>query len=173
MKTISSAKFRQISRPLHRVARDIGTPGVAGCLLMAAGLVAMLYLQFTAAPVSPLQRSAAKPVAPATPGMQQSPLTPAKEVNTAVLRLFSAAEEHKLALLEGDYRLAASSDARYPIYTISLPLKGSYNSIRAFLAQCLRDDGRLSLDALEFRRDQIADENLQVRVKLSLFVGAS
>ena len=72
---------------------------------------------------------------------------------------------------EGDYRLVASSDARYRTYTISLPLKGNYPSIRAFLAQCLRNDPRLSLDALEFRRDQIADDNLQVRVKLSMFVG--
>jgi hypothetical protein len=158
---------------LRRIARDIGITGVAGCALMATGLVVMLYLQFGAAPVMPVPGGAASPAAAATPATPNSPLTPEKEINAAVLRLFAAADEHKLALLEGDYRLAASTDARYRVYTISLPLKGNYPSIRAFLAQCLRNDPRLALDALEFRRDQIADENLQVRVKLSLFIGAS
>lgn len=172
MKTVSVARFRQFSRPLRRVARDIGIAGVAGCALMTAGLLAMLHLQFGAAPATAVSGGVATTAAPA-PETQNSPLTPAKEINDAVLRLFAAAEEHKLALLEGDYRLASSADARYRTYTISLPLKGNYPSIRAFLAQCLRNDPRLALDALEFRRDQIADENLQVRVKLSLFVGAS
>ena len=173
MNKIPAIALRQLSRPLRRIARDIGIAGVAGCALMAAGLVVMLYLQFGAAPVMPVPGGAASPAAAATPATPNSPLTPEKEINAAVLRLFAAADEHKLALLEGDYRLAASTDARYRVYTISLPLKGNYPSIRAFLAQCLRDDPRLALDALEFRRDQIADENLQVRVKLSLFIGAS
>lgn len=172
MKRLSTAQFRQFSRPLRRIARDIGITGVAGCALMATGLAMMVYLQFGAAPAAPVRGNAANPAAAAA-ATPNSPLTPAKDINAAVLRLFAAAEEHKLALLEGDYRLAASADARYRIYTISLPLKGNYPSIRAFLAQCLRNDPRLALDALEFRRDQIADENLQVRVKLSLFVGAS
>ena len=171
MKNLSTARLRQVSRPLRRIARDIGITGVAGCALMATGLAMMVYLQFGAAPAAPVRGNTANPAAAAT--TPNSPLTPAKDINAAVLRLFAAAEEHKLALLEGDYRLAASADARYRIYTISLPLKGNYPSIRAFLAQCLRNDPRLALDALEFRRDQIADENLQVRVKLSLFVGAT
>lgn len=171
MKKIPAMPLRQLSRPLRRIARDIGIAGIAGCALVTAGLAMMVYLQFAATPAAPVRDNAASPTAAeATPN---SPLTPAKDINAAVLRLFAAAEEHKLALLEGDYRLAASADARYRIYTISLPLKGTYPSIRAFLAQCLRNDPRLALDALEFRRDQIADENLQVRVKLSLFVGAS
>ncbi len=172
MKRIPTVQFRQLSRPLRRIARDIGMPGIAGCMLITAGLLVMLYLEFGSAPAAPARSGSASPTAAEAPAVQNSPLTPAKEVNAAVLRLFAAAEEHKLALLEGDYRLAASSDTRYRIYTISLPLKGNYPSIRAFLAQCLRNDARLSLDALEFRRDQIAEENLQVRVKLSLFVGA-
>lgn|GEM_PF-3551108 len=172
MKTISAAQFRQFSRPLRRIGRDIGITGIAGCALMTAGLLAVLYLQLGAAPATPVSIGVFTTAAPA-PEMQNSPLTPAKEINAAVLRLFTAAEEHKLALLEGDYRLASSADSRYRTYTISLPLKGNYPSIRAYLAQCLRNDPRLALDALEFRRDQIADENLQVRVKLSLFVGAS
>ncbi len=172
MKTFSAAQFRQYSRPLRRIARDIGIAGIIGCALMTTGLLAMLYLQFVAAPVTPVSSGVATVAAP-TPEIQNSPLTPENEINAAVLRLFNAAEEHKLALLEGDYRLASSADSRYRTYTISLPLKGNYPSIRAYLAQCLRNDPRLALDALEFRRDQIADENLQVRVKLSLFVGAS
>jgi len=171
VKTMSAAQIRQLSRPLRRIARDIGLAGVAGSVLMAVALPAMLYLQFAATPATPVNKGVAAKAEPA-PETLNSPLTPAKEINAAVLRLFSAAEENKLALLEGDYRLASSADARYRIYTISLPLKGNYPSIRAFLAQCLRNDPRLALDALEFRRDQIGDENLQVRVKLSLFVGA-
>jgi hypothetical protein len=172
VKTISVARLRQFSRPLRRIARDIGIAGVAGCALMTAGLLTTLYLQFGAAPATPVHGGVAAKAAPA-PETPNSPLTPAKDINAAVLRLFAAADENKLALLEGDYRLASSADARYRTYTISLPLKGNYPSIRTFLAQCLRNDPRLALDALEFRRDQIADENLQVRVKLSLFLGAS
>ena len=118
MKTFSAAQFRQYSRPLRRIARDIGIAGIIGCALMTTGLLAMLYLQFVAAPVTPVSSGVATVAAP-TPEIQNSPLTPENEINAAVLRLFNAAEEHKLALLEGDYRLASSADSRYRTYTIS------------------------------------------------------
>ena len=88
MKTAAVAQFRQLSRPLRRIARDIGITGIAGCALMTAGLMTMLYLEFGTAPASTAPNSATSHVAAATP---DSPLTPAKDVNAAVLRLFAAA----------------------------------------------------------------------------------
>lgn len=182
MNANASLRLRRLSRPLRRLAHALGLIGGAGLVLLAIGVSALLLQTVTPPmdtgrrqplPSAPAPASApaeAGPSAPAAP-VTSSPLTPEHETHQAVLRLFEAARDNRLELLEGDYRLSATADPRYRIYSISLPLKGSYPAVRAFLATCLRHDPRLALDALEFRREQIAEEVLEARVKLSLFLG--
>ena len=86
MKTTAVAQFRQLSRPLRRIARDIGITGIAGCALVTAGLLTMLYLEFGAAPAPTAPNSATSHAAAATP---DSPLTPAVRAMSPTLTVMA------------------------------------------------------------------------------------
>lgn len=177
--------LRRASRPLRRALARLGPVSAAGIALVLIGALALLELEqeMAASPVPTvatvdavlrtdrMPRASERAPEVAGSAARANPLTAPDEVHAAVLRLFAAAQGLQIDLPEGDYRLAASPDARFQTYTITLPVKGSYGALRAFLAASLRQDERLALDSLEFRRDQIGVDALDARVRFSLFVG--
>ena len=50
-----------------------------------------------------------------------------------------------------------------------LPLKGRYGALRAWLARALHDNAGLTLDALEFKRRDVAANDVEANVTLSLW----
>lgn len=91
------------------------------------------------------------------------------QVPDAMARLFQLAEQHQLQLLQGDYRkerLGASLQA----YRISLPLKGSYPQLRAFIAGALNTMPYLALDSIRFERQLIGDASVEALINFSLFM---
>ena len=86
-------------------------------------------------------------------------------------RLFRLAEAQQLQLLQGDYRLEKQSEL-LQVYRVTLPLRGSYPQVRAFVAAALNDMPYLSLDAIRFERQRVGDANVETRVKFSLFLSA-
>lgn len=165
------------SRPLRRDFGRLGWPGRLGAVLVLLGGVLVGGSVWQARPDANPVKHVAGPAAGidaagAAPRPMASPTVPEGELHESVNLLFRAALAHKLELAEGDYRLASAADASYRVYSITLPVKGSYEQLRAFLAECLRTNPKLSLDALEFRREQISEEALQTRVKFSMFIAA-
>jgi Tfp pilus assembly protein PilO len=84
-------------------------------------------------------------------------------------RLFRIAGEQQLQLLQGDYRLEQQAEL-LKVYRISLPLKGSYAQVRAFVAAALNAMPYLSLDSIRFERQRVGDASVETRVKFSLFL---
>lgn len=97
------------------------------------------------------------------------PLSPAAE--TALRRLFQAAEEEGLNLEQGDYRLIDESGAGRRRYQLTLPLSGPYPAIRSFLARSLNDDRALALNAVELRRETIEAGDLEANLRFTLYLG--
>ena len=56
-------------------------------------------------------------------------------------------------------------------YQITLPVKGSYISIRGFLRRVLNDIPSASLDGISLQRQNAGDEILEAQIRLSLFHG--
>jgi hypothetical protein len=54
-------------------------------------------------------------------------------------------------------------------YQITLPVKGSYASIRGFLRRVLRDIPSLSLDGIAIQRQNVGDEAVEVQIRFSLY----
>ena len=54
-------------------------------------------------------------------------------------------------------------------YRITLPLRGSYAQLRAFLDSVLREMPIASVDALRFERKRAGDTQLDAQVHLSLY----
>jgi hypothetical protein len=86
-------------------------------------------------------------------------------------RLFRIAAEQQLQLLQGDYRLEKQSEL-LQVYRVSLPLRGSYAQVRAFVAAALNAMPYLSLDSIRFERRSVGDASVETRVKFSLFLSA-
>lgn len=84
-------------------------------------------------------------------------------------RLFRLAEERQLQLLQGEYRLEKHSDT-LQVYVISLPLRGGYAQVRAFVAAALNSMPYLSLDSIRFERQRVGDASVETRVRFSLFL---
>jgi Tfp pilus assembly protein PilO len=87
-------------------------------------------------------------------------------------RLFRLAEEQRLQLQQGDYRLEKQGEL-LQVYRVSLPLRGSYAQVRAFVAAALNAMPYLALDSIRFERQRVGDASVETQVKFSLFLSAA
>jgi hypothetical protein len=159
-------------RALRRVGLALGWQGIAGLVLLAAALGWEGYGRRSTPASPPLSSriiAAGEGTDAMAPVVLRQVLVPAADAHQAVLKLFEAAAAQQLSLDSGQYRWVPGEGA-YAAYAITLPLQGSYGQIRAFLAQSLRAQPSLALDALEFRRDDISKDVVAVRARFSLFV---
>lgn len=96
---------------------------------------------------------------------------PPAAIPDELARLFRIAEEQRLQLLQGDYRLEKQGEL-LQVYRVSLPLRGSYAQVRAFIAAALNAMPYLSLDSIRFERQRVGDASVETQVKFSLFLSA-
>lgn len=85
-------------------------------------------------------------------------------------KLYRIAAKHSLALPKGQYRLLRGTDSRVERYQIVLPVRGSYPTIRAFLAQTLNEIETVSLETVRFEREKIGDSDINAEIRLTLFL---
>jgi hypothetical protein len=83
--------------------------------------------------------------------------------------LFAIARGLSLELPQGKYRMACEAGASFCKYQIELPIKGSYVRVRSFLEDLLMVIPFASLDDLSFRRETASDDEIEVRLAMTLF----
>jgi hypothetical protein len=86
-------------------------------------------------------------------------------------RIYAAAEKNGVALETGEYRLVQERGWRLARYQLTLPVKGSYRQVRGFVAQVLTEVPASALDEIGFRRDAAASDRIDVRLRLTLYLG--
>lgn len=86
-------------------------------------------------------------------------------------RIYAAAERNGVALETGEYRLVQERGWRLARYQLVLPVKGSYRQIRGFVAEVLTEVPAAALDEIGFRRDAAASDRIDVRLRLTLYMG--
>ena len=84
--------------------------------------------------------------------------------------LFDLAAKNGLLLAQGEYKSGYDKAGRVATYQVTLPLKGSYAAVWQFALQALRAVPFASLDELSFRREQIADTQLEARLRLTFYL---
>ena len=94
------------------------------------------------------------------------PSTP--QLTDQVERLHRLARKSGLELAQGEYRLERRPEGLWA-YRVTLPVRGSYNQFRSFLASVLTDMPIASLDALRFERKKALDTQLEAQVRLTLY----
>ena len=94
-------------------------------------------------------------------------LPPLGQLPEELERVYALAQAQALELRQAEYRL--EQRATGPVaYRITLPLRGSYAQVRAFLDAVLREMPLASVDALRFERERAADARLDARIHLTL-----
>ena len=83
-------------------------------------------------------------------------------------RLYGLARAAHLELLQGEYRLEGGGGP-LTAYRIALPLRGPYPRIREFLQATLETMPIASIDALQFERKKVTDDQLQAQLRLTLY----
>lgn len=95
-------------------------------------------------------------------------LPPLEQLPEQLGKVYALASGAQLALTQGEYRLDRRASG--PVaYRITLPIRGSYAQLRAFLDSVLREMPIASIDALRFERKRKGDTQLDAQVHLSLY----
>jgi 4-amino-4-deoxy-L-arabinose transferase-like glycosyltransferase len=84
--------------------------------------------------------------------------------------LFEIAAKNGLSLTKGQYKLAYEQNSRVYTYQIILPVKGTYMAIWQFGNQVLAAIPFASLDEISFKRDSIADNLPEARLRFTLYL---
>lgn len=82
--------------------------------------------------------------------------------------LYGLARRSNLELQQGEYRLERPGDGMLA-YRITLPIRGTYAQVRAFVGAALGEMPTVSIDALRFERKKAADTQLDAQVRLTMY----
>lgn len=85
-------------------------------------------------------------------------------------KVYAAAESNGVSLPRGEYALTVDPKTGLAQYRVTLPVSGSYEQIRGFIAAALRDVPTLALDDIEFQREKIGDAQLETKVNMTLYL---
>jgi len=94
-------------------------------------------------------------------------LPPLAQLPEALGQIYALARAASLELMQGEYRLEAR-DAGPVAYRITLPMRGSYAQLRAFLDAVLREMPLASVDALRFERKKAGEAQLDAQIRMTL-----
>ena len=78
-----------------------------------------------------------------------------------------------MTLSQGQYKTAFDQSGQFHTYQIVLPVTGSYRAIWQFASQALAAIPFASLDEISFKRESIADNHVDVRMRFTLYLGDS
>jgi Tfp pilus assembly protein PilO len=88
-------------------------------------------------------------------------------------RVYAAADKRGVALERGEYKVVQERGWRLLRYQINLPVKGTYEQIRGFVADVLAEVPAAAIDEIGLKREGITATILEAQVKLTVFLGAN
>ncbi|MDO8042168.1 hypothetical protein [Janthinobacterium sp. SUN137] len=162
--------------------RRLGAPACIAVALLALGVAAWAWawqqravaaqLEARPLPVPSLAVATAAPPATASENLARfyAALGQQRHAEQQVKHLFDLAAKNGLLLAQGEYKSGYDKASRVATYQVTLPLKGSYGAVWQFALQALRAAPFASLDELSFRREQIADTQLEARLRLTFYL---
>ncbi len=84
-------------------------------------------------------------------------------------KIIDIANKEGVSLRMGEYKLTEDRSGEFASYHLQFPVKGNYQSVRHFVEKSLLALPNASLDEFGIKRESIAQELLDARVKFSVF----
>ncbi len=169
--------------------RRWGLPGAVGTLLALATAVLVLFVlprletQMRADEASWREaRTQASAVSRLRPGPAdpaeayrrfQAAFPPAQDRHRRITNLLALAAGMGLQPRRSDVRSLSEAALGLTRVRVTMPLNGSYESLRLFVDQALRDDPALSLDLLRLERTDTQSPALRAELQWSLWMQAA
>jgi len=91
------------------------------------------------------------------------------QLNAELGRLIELATQQGLKLPSGDYRLMPGKDGLFDRYVLNLPVKGSYQAIRSYVAAARHEFPDLAVDDITLRRENIASTEVEAQLRFVIF----
>lgn len=143
-------------------ARHAGWPAALAAVLTLAAIAGALWLPREQARLDAqrqalqqrrlsVQRAPAPP--PADAGAFTRSLPPDSERQARTTALLALAAEQGLPWPRSEFRYQADRELGVAQYRIAMTVAGGYGALRSFVAEALRRDPALALEALRLRRD--------------------
>jgi len=172
---------------LAESAQRLGLPGMIGIALAALALALLLSA------LIPAQRELERDRAQAIQvqehlkrvqaGLERKLETPADQLSAfygmfppqlaaaeSLQKIYDVADKSQIQLPRGEYALAADTKAELSKYRVILPVTGSYEQIRAFIAGALEAVPTLALDDVDFQRQAVAEGQVQAKIRMTLYL---
>lgn len=92
------------------------------------------------------------------------------EIPSWLAIIYKAAGEAQLTLAKGEYRYQEKKDGRLESVEILLPVKGSYQKIRLFIAKVLYEVPVASFDEIDFTRKAVNEGEVEANIRFTLYV---
>ena len=86
-------------------------------------------------------------------------------------KLFAASTAQGLQLDAGEYRVLQESSAGMTQFQITLPVHASYPQIRKFVSLAMSQIPSLSLDGIQFERQNVGESAVNARIRLTVYLG--
>lgn len=83
-----------------------------------------------------------------------------------------AADANGVTLAHGEYRLSRDGSAPMMRYQITLPARSDYPRLRSWLTDVMNAVPSASLDEISLRREDAANDTVEARVRLTLYLRA-
>lgn len=84
-------------------------------------------------------------------------------------RMYEMADKRGVSLDRGEYKLIEERGWRLQRYQIILPVRGSYEQIRGFVADLLNEVPAAAVNEIGLKREGISATTLEAQIKLTLF----
>lgn len=97
-------------------------------------------------------------------------LGPHAGVGLQLRRLYALATKQNLLLSQSDYQRVAVPAQGIERLQVTFPFKANYPQLRRFMESVLLDMPNVSIDQLSFKRVQVSQSQVDVRLRLSLWV---
>jgi hypothetical protein len=85
-------------------------------------------------------------------------------------KVYEAANQNGIELPHGEYALAVDHKANLARYRITLPVRGTYQQLRGFMAAALASVPTLALDHVDLERQKIGDALIEAKIRMTLFL---
>lgn len=158
-------------------AGNIGLALTVASLLWLMAITLPLYFKASQLTTTSTTQKASAPAAgdaaPPTSGEAAHRAEPAKSMDTALARIFSAAKANGVRIDRGEYSVAANAANASQRFAINMPVQGNYAAIRGFLSTVLNDNPGLALEQMRLSRQSPEDSELSASLKFALTLGGA
>jgi len=90
----------------------------------------------------------------------------------AIEAIHNAAQANGVKLAHGEYRMTREGSAPLLRYQMTLPARASYPNLRAWIGDVMNTIPTAALDEISFRREDVGNDSVEARVRMTLFLRA-